>query len=122
VTKQMGSYKDSLIGKVKPAHVSKGNKEFIHHFPWAGRCSDISRKAGLHHMWWLLGKTNTITPKVPPFLLLPPTLYAQHDVIWHGISLWSIGVSSSSCVPSQLLVHPAPWCGDVRSRGGLDSV
>jgi len=27
---------------------AKWNKEFIHCFPWAGRFSAISRKAGLH--------------------------------------------------------------------------
>jgi len=29
---------------------AKQNKEFIHYFPSTGRCSAISRKAGLHHM------------------------------------------------------------------------
>jgi len=31
---------------------------------------------------------------------------AEHDIVWHGISLGSVGVSCPGCVPSQLLVHP----------------
>ena len=71
-----------------------------------------------------LGRQMPSLQMSPPFLLLPPALYAEHDVIWYGISLWSVGVSSPSCVPSQLLVHPQPthWWGGVRSRKGLDSV
>jgi len=94
---------------------AKRNKEFIHYFPSAGRCSDISSKAGLQHTERLLGKTDTNTLKIPSF----PQLYiAEHDVMWHGISLWSIGVSCPSRVPSQLLGHPqpAPWWGGVRGR------
>lgn len=38
--------------------------------PWT------NRKAGLHYMQWLLGKTKCLHFKcAPPFLLLPPTLY-----------------------------------------------
>ena len=49
---------------------------------------------------------------------------AEHDIVWHGISLWSVGVSCPDCFPSQLLVLPQPprwWCG-VRSRKDLDAV
>jgi len=46
VRKLTGWDKDSLVGKQKPC---KQNKKFIHYFPSAGRCSAISRKAGLHH-------------------------------------------------------------------------
>ena len=34
----------------------------------------------------------------------PSPLYAEHDVVWYGISLWSVGVSCPVCVPSQLPV------------------
>ena len=89
-----------------------------------GRQGFICRKAGLHHVEWLLGKTNAITLIVPPFLLLPQLYIAEHDVIWCGIALWSVEDSCPSCVPSQLLVHPQPtrWWGGVRSRKGLDCV
>jgi len=55
----------------------------------------------------LLGRTKRHCYKYspPPFLLLPPALYAECDVIWHGISLWSVSVSYHRCVPSQFLVH-----------------
>ena len=64
------------------------------------------------------------TPNIPPFLLLPPTFIAELDVIWYGISLWSVGVSCPSCVFSQLLEQPqAPhWQGSARSKKGIDSV
>jgi len=45
--------------------------EFIHHFPSTGSGSAISRKVRLYHTSYLLVKTNTRTPKVPHFLLLP---------------------------------------------------
>ncbi|KAK4810279.1 hypothetical protein QYF61_015309 [Mycteria americana] len=37
-----------------------------------------------------------------------PTLHAEHDAIWSGIALGSVGVSCPSRVPSQLLVSPSP--------------
>lgn len=46
VEKLMGGDKDTLTGR---AHANP-NKEFIHHFPWAGSCSTIPRRAGLYHM------------------------------------------------------------------------
>ena len=61
-------------------------------------------------------ETNAITLNVFPFLLLPPALHAEHDIIWCGISLWSVGVSCPSHIPSQLLVGPQPthWWGRVK--------
>ena len=56
--------------------------------------------------------TPNISPLLPSFLL-PPALYAEHDVIWYGVSLWSVGVSCPGCVPSQLLVHPSLLAGGV---------
>ncbi|KAM9304501.1 protein FAM133B isoform 4-T4 [Morus bassanus] len=49
---------------------------------------------------------------------------AEHNIIRCGISLWSVGVSCPSPVPSRLLVHPqsTPWWGGGRGRKGLDSV
>ena len=37
---------------------------------------------------------------------LPPSFITECDVVQYGISRWSAGVNSASCVPSQLLVHP----------------
>ena len=37
-----------------------------------------------------------------------PSLYTGHDVMWHGIPLWLVGVSRPVWVPSQLLVHSQP--------------
>jgi len=34
-----------------------------------------------------------------------PQFISGHDVIQHGLSLWSVGVSCPGCVPSHILVH-----------------
>ena len=36
------------------------------------------------------------------------SLTAERDVIWYGISLWSVWVSCPGSVPSQDLAHPQP--------------
>ena len=38
----------------------------------------------------------------------PLSLYAEHDIVWYGISLWPAWISCPGCVSSQLLVHPQP--------------
>ena len=40
-----------------------------------------------------------------------PAFVAEHDVIWHGIALWSVGVNCPGCVLSLPLTHPqaAGW-------------
>lgn len=35
----------------------------------------------------------------------PYSLYAEHNALWYGISLWLSGVSCSGCDPSQLWEH-----------------
>jgi len=64
----------------------------------------------------LLGKTNVLTPNVPPFFLCLPGLYTEHDATRHGTSLWSAGADSPGRVPFQPLVHlqPARWWGEKR--------
>lgn len=57
-------------------------EEFMHHFPWAGRCPASAREAGPQHVSWLLGKTNTIKlmsphPPLFPQLLLLSTMPFQ---------------------------------------------
>lgn len=42
--------KNGLINEAKPSVQAKKYKDFSYHFPWAGKCSAVSRKAGLHHM------------------------------------------------------------------------
>jgi len=66
---------------------AKQNDEFIYYFPSAGRCSAVSRKAGLHQAQCLLGNTNAITPNVPLSSFFPEVFIAEHDVIWCDISL-----------------------------------
>ena len=111
VRKLMGWDKDSLIGKAKATHTSKA-KQGIHSLLPVGRqvFSHLqeSRAPSLLMATW---ETNAITPNILPFLLLHSALYAEHDVLWSGISLGSVGDSCPSCVPSQLLVPPQPLAG-----------
>lgn len=78
---------------------TKQNKEFIHHFPWTSRCSAIPRKARLHHMQQLLGKTKAITPNIPS-VFLALALYAELYMIPYSMEyLESVEVSCPCCVP-----------------------
>lgn len=96
----LDSDKNTLMDKAKATHTqAEQNKEF---FPMGRQV--FSRTAGLQ---WL-GKRNTITLNVPPFVLLFPTLCTEHDAIQCEKSLGSVGVSHPCCVHSQLLVHPHP--------------
>ena len=125
VRKLMGCDKDSLIGKAKATHSSKA-KQGIHLPLPIGRqvFSHLQESRAPSRVNGYLGRQNTMIPNVSSFLLLPPALHAEHDVIWSGISLWSAGDSCPGCVASQLLVHPQPphWWGGVRSRKGLGAV
>jgi len=47
------------------------------------------------------------SPAPPP---AAPSLYAEHDVVWYGISLRPAGLSCPGCIPAQLLVHPLSPC------------
>jgi len=95
---------------------ARQNKESIHYFPSAGRCSTTSRKARLHHLWRLFGKTDVIIQKPPFSSFFPPAFIAKHDIICYGISFLSIWVSYPSCVHSQIFVHPQ-LAGVVRETG-----
>lgn len=53
---------------------------------------------------------------------LHPIYTAEHDITWHGTSLWSAWVGCPSCVPSQPLAYPQPTCWGVKNRESLDAV
>jgi len=68
----------------------------------------------------LLGKTNTMTLNTPPALLLPPALYAEHDILGCGVSLgqlYRLCPLPTSCAPPAYSLG-----GGLRSRKGPDSV
>lgn len=107
--------KDACVGKVKQgvhSPVPMSTQVFI------------LRKVRLHHASWWFAKTNVVILNAPASFFIPPALYAEHEVIWSGISLRSVGVSCPGCDPSQLLVHlrPAHWRSGLRNRKGLDLV
>lgn len=78
------------------------NREFIHCFRWAGRCSATPRKSELHGTPQLLGKTSAITLNVPPSLSLPSFIC---HMVWN-IALWSTVLAVPTpkflCTPSLL--------------------
>lgn len=80
----------------------------MHHFPQTGRYSAISRKAGLHHEKFLLGKTNTLALKVVIFLLPFPGCHM------YGLAQWSLGSPVPVVSPPTFLCTPNPlpggWC------------
>jgi len=51
--------------------------------------------------------------QLPPPWPVPPSSYAQHDIIRSGTSLWPVWVSCPCCAPSPLLGHlqPPHWQG-----------
>ena len=42
-------------------------------------------------------------PKTPRHLPLPPIFVVEHDVTWHGISLWSVGSAVPAVSPRSFL-------------------
>lgn len=63
---------------------------------------------------------DSLTPS--PFFTL--AFISKHDVVYCGISLWSVWVRYLDCIPSQLLVHTqvSHWQGSSRSRKVLDFI
>lgn len=84
--KLMDSGKDSLMGTSKAMHMSK-SKKLIHCFPFLIH----SMRAGPHHVWWWLGKTNAITPNV----LSPFPSSSLHFIYWAWCHMvWNIPLIS----------------------------
>jgi len=91
---------------------AKQNKEFIHYFPSAGRCSSTSRKAGLCHAQRLLGKTNAIALNVPLFLLLYMLSMASYGMGYPfgqlGSAVPAVSALNFLCSP-RLLTSRVVW-------------
>lgn len=106
VRKLVGWDKDNLIGIVHKSKWKKKEKKKIHSFPPADRCLTVSRKTRLHHVEWLLGKTNILTLHGTSFSFFPCAFIAELDAVWYGLTLWSDEVSCPSCVTSMFLCTP----------------
>jgi len=111
VRKLMGCNKGSVIGKGKATHTSKA-KQGIHSL------LPISRQVFSHLQESRAPSHRTVTwedkchnSECPPFSLLPPTLYAEHDVIWHGLSLRSVGLAVRAVSPPLFLCAPGLLAG-----------
>lgn len=85
----------------KPCAQVKQNKEFIHCFPWLGRCSAIPGEQGPITGDADLGRQIPPVQTSSPCSFFPPTLYNDSDVTWSGISPRSAGVTC----PGQPYVH-----------------
>lgn len=95
---------------------AKQNEKYIHYSPFSGnQYSAISKRAELHQAWWWFWKTNSITVRIPLFLLLSPGFYLDRDVTQYGIAM----ASCPGCVVFKLIVHPQPphWYCDLREQG-----
>lgn len=68
--KLIGWGEDVLIAKATNTNKAKQGTNSL--LPMAGRCSAVSRRAGLHQVEWILGKTNVTTPSVPLSSFFPP--------------------------------------------------
>lgn len=68
-----------------------------------------SQESRAHQESRFLGKTNVVTPNVPSSSFFTLNSIAEHDVIWHGTSLWADYVTYPGFVRSQLLVPPSSW-------------
>lgn len=68
-----------------------------------------------------LGSKERLPSKKPN---LPSIFVADHDVIWHGICLWSVWVTCPGYALSQLLMLPQPtcWGGRIGKREGPDTI
>lgn len=76
---------------------------------------------------WCPGSLWALTTIEDASLFSSTWFFPEHDIIWYGISLWVIWVSSPSGFPSQLLVHlqlnscGMEW-GRVGERNDLEAV
>ena len=86
---------------------AKQTKEFSQHFPLAGRCSAISRKAGLHHTEQLPRKTNAITLNVPPSFFFPQLYMLSMMSYGMGCPFGQLGWLSGLCPLPSSCVPPA---------------
>lgn len=92
---------------------AKQNQEFIHHFPLVAGVQPSSGQQS-STTYNQLGNTNVIILNILSLtlLLLPLSLYTEHDAIWSGVPLGSAGIRCSSCVHSQPLCSPAHLTGE----------
>lgn len=74
------------------------NKEFIHHFPHAGRCSGVSRKAGLQHT---SGELVRQTAPLLLYMLIMTPYWLQYPLGQLGLAVPA--VSPPDCAPSSSL-------------------
>ena len=101
---------NSLIGKAKPAHASKAKQGTHSPLPLGRQVSGHPQgsRAPSHVTGTREGKHHNA--RCPPIPSSSPGLYTQHDILWYGISLCLVWVTSPGRVPSQFLVPLQPFC------------
>lgn len=81
--------------------------------PIGSQVFSIPRRAGIHHMEWCLGKTNTITPRVPslssslffspqPWTLITVPYSTQCPLDHLGSTVLAVPPHSILCTPTQI--------------------
>lgn len=74
----------------------------------AGEGKQVMQKKTIAHYPSAIAQTVPKQRQLPPTYTLSALLLRMTDIIQYGTSLWPVGVSYPSYVPSQLLVHPQP--------------
>lgn len=113
--KLLGWDKDSLVGEAKLRMPTKRNKEWIHYFPLAGRCSSVGKTELIMHNDGL-GRQKPMFGMSLPSSFSPSALIAEHDAIWYGVPLWPVWVSSPGCVLFHSSCSPSSWLGGQREK------
>jgi len=98
VRKLVGFVKDNLIGKAKPECASKATQGIHSLLPIGRRVFSHLQESRAPSRVTDTWEDNVVTLNVP--LLSSSVFIAEHDVVWYGITLWAVGVSCPSCVPS----------------------
>jgi len=107
-SRKLGNWdKDGSIGEAKLHAQAKQQEEFILYALSAGRCPAAAWAAGLLHLQQLLGKANTVTPKVSPLHLpFPKLLLLGMMLRGMKIPLLGLGQLSWPCPLPAACPHP----------------
>lgn len=123
--KTYGLKKRQFITQGKAAHPGKANQGILSlalgrlafSYPQEG---NVPGKLGPITLNTDLRRKTQSLQMSPIFLLVPSTLYTEHEVISYGIFLWSVGVSCASHVPPSSLCNSDSLLGWwVRSKKGF---
>lgn len=114
--KLMDWYKGSLVGKIKTLQAKKTNQGINSLLPMSRQVFSRPQESRVSSHITVTWEDKHHHSK--HLMLLLPTLYTEHYVIWYGTSFWLFGVICPSCVSSQFPLHlwPPHERGNTKSR------